>query len=129
MEKGIFLYWTINEYVTLKTTLHFQRTCTYTYIHSTECVVEAVEISCLKHNNSQFDDKNFLQIHGTAAMGPKKAYSYADIAMGVIDNKAKSGTIKPNIWLRYQDDIFDLWLQGKTKLLFQRSPKFASSNH
>ena len=62
-------------------------------------------------------------------MGPKKAYSYADIAMGVIDNKAKSGTIKPNIWLRYQDDIFDLWLQGKTKLLFQRSPKFASSNH
>ena len=81
----------------------------------TECIVEAVEI-CLKHNNSQYDDNNFLQIHGTA-MGPKNACSYADIAMGVIDNKAKSGTIKPNNWLRYRDDIFDLWLQGKTKLL------------
>ena len=82
---------------------------------STECILEAVRI-CLQHNNSQFQDENFLQIHGTA-MGPKNACSYADIAMGVIDKKAKSGTIKPNLWWRYRDDIFDLWTQGQSKLI------------
>ena len=82
---------------------------------STECILEAVRI-CLEHNNSRFQDENFLQIHGTA-MGPKNACSYADIAMGVIDKKAKSGTIKPNLWWRYRDDIFDLWTQGQSKLI------------
>ena len=33
--------------------------------------------------------------------------------MGVIDRKAKSGEIKPNLWWRYRDDIFDLWTQGQ----------------
>ena len=82
---------------------------------STDCIVEAVKI-CLQHNNSQFKDENFLQIHGTA-MGPKNACSYADVAMGVIDKKAKSGIIKPNLWWRYRDDIFDLWTQGHSKLI------------
>ena len=51
-------------------------------------------------------------------MGPKNACSYADLAMGVIDHKAKfEGTIKPMLWLRYRDDIFDLWTQGVEKLL------------
>ena len=81
---------------------------------STDCIVEAVEI-CLKHNNSFFEDDNFLQIHGTA-MGPKNACSYADLAMGIIDKRAKSGEIKPNLWWRYRDDIFDLWTQGPVKL-------------
>ena len=62
---------------------------------STECIVEAVGI-CLSHNNSQFQEENYLQIHGTA-IGPKNACSYADVAMGVIDKKAKSGVIKPNL--------------------------------
>ena len=43
-------------------------------------------------------------------MGPKNACSYADLAMGEIDLKAKfSGPIKPSLWWRYRDDIFDLW--------------------
>ena len=50
-------------------------------------------------------------------MGPKNACSYAAIAMGVIDKKAKSGIIKPNLWWRYRDDIFDLWTQGQSKLI------------
>ncbi|XP_068741769.1 uncharacterized protein [Montipora capricornis] len=83
-------------------------------VPSTPCIVEAVKI-CLEHNNSNFQGKHFLQIHGTA-MGPKNACSYADLAMGVIDQKAKSGTIKPRLWWRYRDDIFDLWTQGATKL-------------
>ena len=82
---------------------------------STDCIVEAVKI-CLQHNNSQFKDENFLQIHRTA-MGPRNACSYADIAMGVIDKKAKLGIIEPNLWWRYRDDIFDLWTQGHSKLI------------
>ena len=54
---------------------------------STSCILEAVKI-CLKCNHSVFDDKFYLQIHGTA-MGPKNACSYADLAMGEIDHKAK----------------------------------------
>ena len=61
-----------------------------------------------------FEDDNFLQIYGTA-MGPKNACSYADLAMGIIDKKAKSGEIKPNLWWRYRDDIFDLWTQWPAK--------------
>ncbi|XP_068704795.1 uncharacterized protein [Montipora foliosa] len=81
---------------------------------STDCIVEAVQI-CLKHNNSFFEADNFLHIHGTA-MGPKNACSYADLAMGIIDRRARSGEIKPNLWWRYRDDIFDLWTQGPVKL-------------
>ena len=47
---------------------------------STDCILEAVEI-CLKCNHSVFNEKFYLQVHGTA-MGPKNACSYADIAMG-----------------------------------------------
>ena len=70
---------------------------------------------CLEHNNSHFQEQHFLQTHGTA-MGPKNACSYADLAMGIIDQKAKSGETKPKLWWRYRDDIFDLWTQGTTKL-------------
>ena len=50
-------------------------------------------------------------------MGPKNACSYADIAMGEIDHKAKHcGPIKPSQWWRYRDDIFDLWQQGLAAL-------------
>ena len=61
---------------------------------STKCILEAVEI-CLNCNHSIFKDSNYLQIHGTA-MGPKNACSYADLAMGIIDQMAKyGGKIKP----------------------------------
>lgn len=46
-------------------------------------------------------------------MGPKNVCSYADLAMGEIDFQAKfSGPIKPALWWRYSDDVFDLWQQG-----------------
>ena len=38
---------------------------------------------CLKSNHSVFNEKFYLQIHGTA-VGPKNACSYADLAMGEI---------------------------------------------
>ena len=52
-------------------------------IPSTDCLVEAVEI-CLRVNNWQFSGQDFVQKHSTAK-GPKNACSYADLAMGVID--------------------------------------------
>ena len=78
---------------------------------STTCILEAVKI-CLKSNHSVFKENFFLQIHGTA-MGPKNACSYANLAMGEIDLKAKfSGPIKPSYWRRYRINVFDLWQQG-----------------
>ena len=77
---------------------------------STTCNLEAAKIS----NHSVFKENFFLQIHGTA-MGPKNACSYADLTMGEIDLKAIakfSGPIKPSLWWRYRDDVFDLWQQG-----------------
>jgi hypothetical protein len=82
---------------------------------STECIVEAVKI-CLAHNNSSFGKEHCLQIHGTA-MGPKNACSYADLAIGIIDEPAKPGEIKPNLWWRYRDDILDIWTQDTAKLI------------
>ena len=62
-------------------------------IPSTDCLVEAVEI-CLRVNNCQFSGQNFVQKHGTV-MGPKNACSYADLAMGVVDEEAKfEGSLK-----------------------------------
>jgi len=85
-------------------------------VPSTECIVEAVEI-CLRVNNCQFFGCNFVQKHGTA-MGPKNACSYADLAMGIIDEKAKfGGILKPLLWWRYRDDVFDVWTQGLAKRL------------
>ena len=64
---------------------------------STDCIAEAVEI-CLRVNNCHFSEQNFVQKHGTA-MGPKNACSYADLAMGIIDEKAKlEGNLKPMLW-------------------------------
>ncbi|XP_022810516.1 uncharacterized protein LOC111347550 [Stylophora pistillata] len=78
---------------------------------STTCILEAVTI-CLKSSHSVFKENLFLHIHGTA-IGRKNACSYADIAMGEINHKAKfSGPIKPSLWWRYRDDVFDLWQQG-----------------
>ena len=38
--------------------------------------------------------------------------SYADLAMGLIDEKAKfGGAMKPLLWWRYRDDVFDVWTQ------------------
>ena len=83
---------------------------------STDCLLGAVEL-CLQNNNSQFGNLNFLQCMGTA-MSPKNVCSYADLAMGEIDELAKNGhEIKPMLWWRYRDDIVDLWVPCLPKLL------------
>ena len=83
---------------------------------STECFVEPIEI-CLQTNNCPFSRKNFARKHGTA-MGPKNACNYADLAMGLIDEKATFGdAMKPLLWWRRMDDVFDVWTHGLPKLL------------
>ena len=83
---------------------------------SIDCIAEAVEI-CLRVNNCHFSKQNYVQKHGTA-MAPKNVCSYADLAMGIIDEKAKlESSLKPSIWWRYRDDIFNFWTQGLPKLL------------
>ena len=55
---------------------------------------------------------NKIQNH-VKEQGSKNACSSADLAMGEIELKAKfSGPIKPSLWWRYRDDVFDLWQQG-----------------
>ena len=83
---------------------------------STECLLEAIKIT-LECNNSAFSGKHYLQIDG-AAMGPKNAYSYADISVSNIDKKVFCrDDIKPICWGRYRDDIFSLWNQPLEKLM------------
>ena len=76
-------------------------------IPSTDCTIEAVEI-CLQSYNNQFGNNHFVQTHGIA-MGQKNACSYDDLAMGEIDAQARfNGPHRPNYWLRYRDDVFDI---------------------
>ena len=57
-----------------------------------------------------------MQIHARRNTILDRKFLYINIAMGIIDNRAKSGQIKPNLWWRYRDDIFDPWTQGSSKL-------------
>ena len=56
-------------------------------------------------------------VDGTLILRELSARSTAVLNMGVIDDKAKEGAIKPKLWWRYRDDIFDIWTQGEFKLL------------
>lgn len=60
----------------------------------------------LTMNNFSFDDKNFLQIHGTAT-GNKWAPSYANLFLvRFATNALKHAPHKPHIWYSYIGDIF-----------------------
>lgn len=63
----------------------------------------------LKNNDFEFDDKFYLQVHGTA-MGKKYAPSLANLYLQYFDRMAVTGfKIKPLNYHRYLDDIFFLW--------------------
>ena len=52
---------------------------------STECLLEAIKIT-LECNNSTFNKKYYRQNRGRA-MGPRSAYSYANLTMTTTDKK------------------------------------------
>ena len=62
-------------------------------------------------------------------MGPKNACSFAELAMGLIDEKDKlGGAMKPLLWWRYRDDVFDVWTHGSPKLPSTSIPFVPLSN-
>ena len=87
-----------------------------------------------KCNNFEFNGKHFLQIQGTA-MGTKMAPSYANIFMGRLEKQLlKSVDLKPDLWLRFIDDIDMHWAHSLTELqkfletanTFHKSIRFTS---
>ena len=49
-------------------------------------------------------------------MGTKMAPSYACLFMGTLEEKMlNSAPYKPDLWLRFMDDIFFIWTQGPEK--------------
>ena len=69
----------------------------------------------LKNNNFTFNEKHYVQTQGTA-MGTKMAPSYACLFMGVLEqNILDQSPYKPDLWVRFIDDIFVLWTHGLDK--------------
>ena len=60
-------------------------------------------------NNFTFNDKHYLQIHGTA-MGTRMAPSYANLFLAKFETDALSrAPYQPHTWWRCIDDIFMIW--------------------
>ena len=63
----------------------------------------------LENNHFQFNEKNYIQKHGTA-MGTSMAPTYASLFMGKLENDfIEQCSLKPTTWLRFLDDIFMIW--------------------
>ena len=70
----------------------------------------------LTTNNFKFDNKDFLQVGGTA-MGTKLAPSFANLFMGYFEDKfIYSYRLQPLLWKRFIDDIFFIWTYGEEEL-------------
>ena len=66
----------------------------------------------LAMNNFSFNDKHYLQTHGTA-MGTTMAPSYANLFLAKFETDALSrAPFQPFIWWRYIDDIFMIWTRS-----------------
>ena len=60
-------------------------------------------------NNFSFNDKHYLQVHGTA-MGTRMAPSYANLFLAKFETNALSrAPYQPHTWWRYIDDVFTIW--------------------
>ena len=71
----------------------------------------------LTKNTFEFNGKNYLQVGGTA-MGTKLAPSYANIFMGMLEQKTiQSYHKEPFLWVRFIDDIFVIWTHGEQELI------------
>ena len=71
----------------------------------------------LTHNYFSFNSLHYLQVKGTA-MGTRMAPSYANLFMGSLEEDfLNSEDSKPDLWLRFIDDIFLLWTHGHDSLL------------
>lgn len=79
-------------------------------------LLKLLELS-LTRNDFKFNDKHFLQIHGTA-MGKKFAPAYANLYMCLWEETAFTKcTHLPLIYYRYLDDIFGIWNHSTSEFL------------
>lgn len=62
----------------------------------------------LTSNDFFYKDNHYLQVEGTA-MGSAYGASFANIYMGEWEKNISRARLRPNIWLRYIDDIFGIW--------------------
>ena len=82
----------------------------------TETLCDLLRI-ILTMNNFEFDDKHYLQIHGTAT-GNKMAPSYANLFLAKFETDALShAPHQPYTWWRYIDGIFMIWTHTEQDLL------------
>ena len=80
-------------------------------IPSTDWLLKLIDL-ILTGNNFTFNNKNYLQKQGTA-MGTKMAPAYANLFMGILENKLlQNAGLQPMLWWRYIDDIFLIWTHG-----------------
>lgn len=89
-------------------------------------ILQLLELSLLR-NDFEFNDKFYLQIHGTA-MGKKFAPAFANLYMRMWEETAlaKSETT-PLLYLRYLDDIFGIW--SGSQLEFQAFLDLLNTHH
>ena len=81
----------------------------------TDDIVELAKI-VLTSNNFEFNEGHYLQKLGTA-IGTKMAPSYANIFMHELETKLlEEAPVKPDLWLRYIDDLFMVWTKGEEGL-------------
>ena len=81
----------------------------------------------LTTNNFEFDNKDFLQVGGTA-MGTKLAPSFANLFMGDFEEKfVYSYSLQPFLWKRFIDDIFIIWTYGENEL--NKFVEYLNSKH
>ena len=71
----------------------------------------------LNSNSFTFEGEHWLQLHGVA-MGKTFGGSFANLFLGVWENQALSSfSVRPSMWVRFQDDIFGIWDHGESSLL------------
>ena len=82
---------------------------------STESLIELANI-VLKENYFELGDQAYQQMLGTA-IGTIFAPTYANLFMAGLEKEIfETSEFKPFLWLRYLDDIFCIWTQGREKL-------------
>ena len=79
---------------------------------ATETLVELASL-VLENNYFEFNDRVFRQKLGTA-IGTKFAPASANLFMNRLEERLlDSWHTKPQVWMRYINDIFFIWTHGK----------------
>ena len=70
----------------------------------------------LLENSFQFNEKDYLQTHGTA-MGTKMVVAFANIFMAKIEKEIlRQSSIKPIFWKRFIDDVISVWDTSRNEI-------------